>query len=196
MRAITCKLLIIASILLGGCASSLRPVAPDKDCVFDPSVLGTWTATDEDGNVAAITVEKKVPDGYLMNETTPSTNYRVAYSVKLFRLGETLFYDAAVDHVSVKGEDVDIDGLGVYPRHAFGKIRIQPDDILISELDWRWLKKALDEKKVNLKFENMNSGLWSDILLTAPAEEIRAFLEKYAEDKGAFPDEVVIKRQK
>jgi hypothetical protein len=141
-------------------------------------------------------VEKKDTDGYLISGTSPETSYRVAYSVKLFRLGSTLFYDAAIDHVTVKGEDVIVEDLGVYVRHMVGKIRIQPDEIRIAQLDADWLKKALDEKKVNLKFENMSSGLWPDILLTGPPEEIRAFLEKYAEDKGAFPEEAIIKRQK
>jgi hypothetical protein len=121
--------LLAASFLLGGCATSLRPVAPEKACVFDPTVVGTWTATDEDGKTTPISVEKKDTDGYLISGTSPETNYRVAYSVKLFRLGATLFYDAAVHHVSVKGEDVDIEDLDVYARHAFGKIRILPDEI-------------------------------------------------------------------
>jgi hypothetical protein len=196
MRATTSKLLIIACILLGGCATSLRPVAPDKDCAFDPSVLGTWKATDEDGKTTTITVEKKDPDGYLVSGSPPGPDYRETYFVKFFRLGPTLFYDSALHHLSIKGEIVDIDKLNVYARHTLGKIRIQTDEIRISALDGQWIKKALDEKRVNLKFENMSSGLWDDILLTGPAEEIRTFLEKYAEDKGAFPDEVVIKRQK
>jgi len=196
MRASLGLCVLAASFFLGGCATSLRQVAPEKDCVFDPSVLGTWTATDEDGQSTAIKWEKKVPDGYLISFTPTGKDYRVAYAVRLFRLGTTLFYDAAADRVTVRGEDLDVEDLGVAPRHMIGKIQIRPDEIRTTALDAHWMQKALEEKRVSLKFEKMSSELWPDILLTGPPGEIRAFLEKYADDKGAFPDELVIKRQK
>jgi hypothetical protein len=196
MRERMSLVLLAASFLLGGCAASLHPVAPEKDRVFDPSLLGKWMETKEVGETTEFLVEKEEPDGYRMSFVHPGKTLKVAYSVRVFRLGGALFYDATFSNVTLKDEMLDAADLGVYRDHFFGKVWIGPDEIRVRMLNEDWLEKALDSKKVMLRYEKGDSYSGIITLLTGPPEEIRAFMQKYADDKDAFSMAAVYHRQK
>jgi hypothetical protein len=196
MRARMSLFLVAASFLLGGCAASLHRVAPEKNCVFDPSLLGKWIHTDKDGERTEYLVEKEEPDGYRISFVPAEKTLKQVYTAHVFRLGDALFYDAVFSNVAQKDETLDAEDLGVYRTHAFGRIWIQPDVIRVGELNEDWLETALDSKKVTLKYEEGDSHAGVNILLTGSPEEIRAFAQKYADDKDAFSMAAVYHRQK
>jgi hypothetical protein len=188
--------IIAASFLLGGCAASIHPVAPEEGRAFDASLLGKWKLSDEDGSEDIYTVEEDKPDGYVISFLPHHKALTLTCSAHVFRLGDAMFYDATFTSVSLKDEKLDPGELGVYATHAFGRVWIQRDEIRLRPLNEDWLEKALNEKKVTLNYEPgaFRSGV--DILLSGPGEEIRAFARKYADDKEVFSEESVFKRQK
>jgi hypothetical protein len=196
MRERMSLVLLAANFLLGGCAASVHPVAPEKNCVFDPSLLGKWTHTKKDGERTEYLVEKEGPDGYRISFVPPEKTLKQVYTAHVFRLGDALFYDLVFSNVALKDEALDAEDLGVYRTHAFGRIWIQPDEIRVGALDEGWLETALDSKKVTLRYEKGGSHTGVDILLTGSPEEIRAFAQKYADDKDAFSMGAVYHRQK
>jgi hypothetical protein len=143
--------LLAASFLLGGCAGSLHPVAPEKDRVFDPSLLGKWMETKEVGETTEFLVEKEEPDGYRISFVPRGKTLKLVYSARVFRLGGALFYDAVFCNVALKEEMLEAADLGIYRTHAFGRIWIQTDEIRVRVLNDDWLEEALDSKKVTLR---------------------------------------------
>lgn len=105
------------------------------------------------------------------------------YTLQLFRLGGTLFYDLAFSRVELNGEQIRTGDISVLPGHSFGRIWIHPDEVRIGNLNKEWLAKTLSERKVQLSYEYYGEH---DILLTGPPEKVRAFAQQYADDKDAF----------
>jgi len=195
MRIKLACLAILSALSLGGCVASLHAVAPETGGLFDPSVPGKWREVGENGDGTVYTVEKQPPDGYRITFPAQAKDLTVAYRAHVFRLGEALFCDISFDEALVNGVSVHADDLGVYAQHAFGRVWVQKDEIRLRSLDERWLNKALETKQVTLRFER-GEGSGIDILLTGPAEEIRAFAQKYADDKDVFSEENVFRRVK
>jgi hypothetical protein len=48
----------------------------------------------------------------------------------------------------------------------------------------QWLDSMVKQKKTDIRYERTGDGL---LFLTAPTEELREFVNKYADDRDAFP---------
>lgn len=192
----TTALLLVVTFLAGGCAASLHPVAPEKDHVFDPALIGTWKQVEpsqEDNPM--ITVVSPDNDSYEASFHDRGKAMAQVHTIHLFRLNGALFYDGAFSHVALREETIDAGDLTVYPVHAFGRIWIDKDEVRANVLNEDWLEKALKEKKLQLSYEAGSEGSGVSILLTGPSEEVRDFAQKYADDKDAF-QRWVFRRQK
>jgi len=195
MRGVRALLLVFVTFLTGGCAASLHPVAPEKDHVFDPNLLGTWKQIEpSDQDHPVITVVSPDNDSYEASFHDKGKAMAQVYAIHLFRLNGLLFYDGAFSRVALRDETIKADELNAYPVHAFGRIWINKDEVRANFLDEDWLEKALKGKKLQLSYED-GAASGTDILLTGPSEEIRDFAQKYADDKDVFK-RAVFRRQK
>jgi len=196
MRARTALLILLSGSLVGGCAASVHSVAPEKEAVFDPSMLGKWKEIKPDAGNIEYTVEQEGADGYRISFVDEGHTITQVYTAHVFKLGSALFYDAIFSKISLKNETMGLNDMAVYGTHAFGRIWMTPDEINLGALNEDWLEKALDEKKLALHYERGDPGGGVDLLLTGSSEELRAFAQKYADDKEAFGAKLVYQRIK
>jgi hypothetical protein len=68
--------------------------------------------------------------------------------------------------------------------HWVFRVSLDGDTLHLADLSEDWFTKAANEGKVQVGHEEVNDTL----VLTASTAELRAFLQEYAEDEGAFPE--------
>ncbi|MBI4243284.1 MAG: hypothetical protein HY606_04260 [Planctomycetes bacterium] len=184
----TAKILVIFGIMLliAGCVPSLHPLFTEKDLVFEPALLGTWG---EEGSKETWTFQKSVDNTYDLIITEKRTilgseviaNKFNAYLVKLDKL---LFLDIYPKEPEIEG---DFYKFHLIPAHTFSKVWIEDDVLHLGMLDHDWLKKMIDNKKVNISYERLGDEPSPMIVLTASTKALQEFVLKYAEDAEAFP---------
>ena len=67
--------------------------------------------------------------------------------------------------------------------HWVFRVWLDGDSLRLADLNEDWLKEAVNQGKVAIDHEEVNDTL----VLTAPSADLRAFLQEYAGDSGAFP---------
>jgi hypothetical protein len=78
------------------------------------------------------------------------------------------------------------------PVHTFWRISIKKDELRMEMLNPEWLKKMVDQKKINMGYVQKDDT----IILTAPTEELQKFLLKYDKEAEVFIPSIVLHRKK
>ena len=161
-------------LLMVGCIPSLRPLYTEKDLVFEPALVGTWTA--EDGK-EVWTFEKSSDNGYRL---IYSSNGKAAnFDARLLRLGKTQFLDLFPEKMETGN---DFSRAHFIPTHTFYRATIEGSFLRLWTLDPDKLKKKLDAGTLKLAHETSDDGL----LLTASTEELQRFMLNVLDDADAF----------
>ncbi len=174
-----------AGLLLSGCAPSLHPVYTEKDLVFEPALVGTWSAgKPEDG---AWAVEKKGENAYTVRFT--GNGKTGACRGHLVRLGGMLVMDLFPEEKEYEGLG-DLAKVHTVPAHTVNRVWVEGETVRYATLDGERLKALSDAGELALPHARVEGG----ILLTARPAEIQAFLVKHSGDPELFADPVVLKR--
>jgi len=77
---------------------------------------------------------------------------------------------------------------GAYELHLIQgrwvfRVWLDGDTLRLADLSEDWFKEAVNEGEIEIDHEEVNDTL----VLTAPTPNLRAFLQEYAGDQGAFP---------
>ncbi|MGH9788992.1 MAG: hypothetical protein ACRD4U_09855 [Candidatus Acidiferrales bacterium] len=185
----TIRLMLVAALLLFptiGCLWSLHPLHTGEDAVFEPGLVGVWAATD--GEIVAIVKEsdaKAYEITYL--ETDSSKASPGKYRGRLVRLGDTLFLDLEADREALEQARAD----GLLATHLFFRIRLSEDELQVEMVDDELLKEVDPAK---LRREKLPERYVT--LLTAPSDEIRAWLKENAQNPQLYSDPLVLRRVK
>ena len=152
-------------------------LARDRDRVYEPNLLGTWTATSEDCvttlMVTAQNMEyhwKITASGEGCSGNKGEVDY---YEGELYKLGDHRFLD-----LTARSEDVCQACLAI---HWILKFEGTNGSFRLSPIDSEWLEKAEKEKTVTLGTVHGNP-----YILTASPKELKAFCRKYANDESVF----------
>jgi len=182
VASIHCRVAIGLLLGLTGCIPSINPLYSEEDLVFVPELLGTWT--DPKSN-ETWTFAQKNETAYVL--THADSNHRADFRAHLVKLGETIFLDL----YPVKRDTDDyLYQMHVFPVHTFSKININSDQLTIAMLDLVWLKKNIDSNEIAIEHAKANET----ILLTAPTQELQAFMLKHAKEEAAFSDPLVLQK--
>ena len=189
MNKITYLAILVVVSLIAGCVQSLHPLFTEKDLVFNAALVGSWV--DKEGK-DTWTFEKSTKDsyavihhqlefeGYIGSKEIPGATSR--FQAHLVKLGQFLFLDLFPE----KPETIvrnDLHNFQLIPVHTFWRVWFDGDVFRTAILDNGWLKKMLDEKKINIVHDRVDN----QIILTAPTKELQTLVLKYAEDDKAFP---------
>ncbi len=68
--------------------------------------------------------------------------------------------------------------------HWVFRVWLDGDTLRLADLSEDWFKEAANQGKIDIGHEEVNDTL----VLTASTPDLRAFLQQYAEDEGAFPE--------
>ncbi|MEW5925335.1 MAG: hypothetical protein AB1746_15240 [Candidatus Zixiibacteriota bacterium] len=176
MKKVVVGLLLTCLPLICGCLSiSLNPFYENKDLVFDSALLGTWAEKDGDTHVIFEMAGEKA---YIM--TNVEYEQESKFEAHLAKVGDKLFLDLYPRDPGVNINDLYRDHMiGV---HSFYLVHQIEPNLVVSTLEYDWLKKYLTE--------NPNALPWviagDRIVLTASTAELQAFVLKNLNKEGAF----------
>ena len=171
-------------LLASGCyVQSLEPLYTDAVVAYDPALVGTWVAEEDDEFV------------FTLSDTT-----RGIYTLLCDESGHTARFDAVL---------VDIDGvsfLDIYPEepdnensfykdhllrvHNILRVDRDADTLKVADFDAEWLETMVAKKRVSVASVPRDGA----VLLTAPTVDLQGFVRKYAHVPEAFSEPVRLRR--
>ena len=167
---------------------SLNPLFTEKDAVFEPAIEGTWKGW------VTLTFTKLGDNAYQVVLSGDEEGTSLTFAAHLTRLGGSLFLDACLQEMKVKGERLgDLEGTAFWliPTHTFYRIHIEGDTLRLECLDEGRVKEMIDRGK--LKIAHARYG---DVFtLTAPTQKHQQLARKYANSE-AFREIEELQRQK
>jgi len=169
MRITTIALLLSVVLILGGCGpvESQNPLFTDKDVTFDPGLVGTWVS-DDDG---AVTLKRSHGQTY---KGVYRENPREKPIAVEARLG---------DVVGLRFLDVMFLSEEAHGGHMFFRYSRDASVLQLTGLNSDWVQKVLTSGETKLDYQMVKD----EIVLTAPTDDLRQFVVKYASEKEAFP---------
>ena len=178
MRITTIVPVLSLVLILSGCGpvGSQNPLFTDKDVTFDPGLVGKWVSHD-DGVVTFKRSNGKTYKG--VYRETPDRE-PIALEARLGDVEGLRFLD--VTFVSGKARG----------NHMFFRFWRDADVLQLADLNSDWVEKMLTSGKAKLDYQRVKD----EIVLTAPTDELRQFVVKYAPEKEAFPVVMKFQRQR
>ena len=184
---------VVSFTMISGCIPppSLNPIFTDQDIVYDPDLVGEWTAFEE----YKWTFQKGSGDFYQM--TTPNDKGIImTYVAYLGKIKDTLYLDIYLDEKFISEEHKDLT-LTTIPVHRFLKMKKTGMDWEISMMSYDWFKAYIEENPDAIAIWNsidvdlnLHNSWGPEMIITASTEELQKFLIKCESIKGAFNSDV------
>jgi hypothetical protein len=170
----------VVAVLVSGCGvPSLYPLYTDKDPVFDPALIGTWSM--KDGPILKFTKGPNKSYELICTDKKGSAKFET----HLIRLGKNLFLDTfPID--SGLGQN-EFYAIHLIPAHMFIKVDLKGNELGIKVLNPEWFKEGIEKKRFQIKYEVLSNRF----LLTAPSRELQAFVTRYADEAFSSEGEVM-----
>jgi hypothetical protein len=175
---------VAACMVLAGCyVQSLQPLFSDRTTIFDPSLLGTWVAEDDDGFV--FTLEDTTRGFYMLISDESGATAR--FQAVLTEFDGVRFMD-------IFPEEPNNDN-GFYRDHLMRvhsilKVERMADTLSVADFDAEWLSTMASQNKLTIPHVSLDGA----VLLTAPTEELQKFVRTYARTPEAFSEPVRLRR--
>ncbi|MCX6899735.1 MAG: hypothetical protein NT105_13680 [Verrucomicrobia bacterium] len=183
MLFLTCA---VAAVMLG-CVPSLQPLYSEKDSILLAPLAGTWVSEDGKEKFTFKADEQEIKYEVTCTDESGGTGKLEAH---LLRLGKHLFLDTTVNDLpEIK---CAYPKCHLLPVHLFTKISIEGDVLHYATLDYGWIKKGIEQKKITLRHEAMKDMTF----LTASTKELQEFVLVHADEKDAFQTPKELHRKK
>ena len=200
-------LAVLPAFLCAGCQDvvSTSPLAGEGQAILDDRLLGTWVEPadpddpkepeDPDNPADEVIVERGAGDRYQL--TSFEDGEAQEFSVQLTQIGSHRFLQVAHDCSSHLFFQPDSGEQCYY----FVKVEIEDDSLSFAMLDTDRVFQDSLSKKLSVEHEIRRQvgkdGIDSTcIILTAPTEELRRFLEAYTADGSVFEDSTTSVRKR
>lgn len=169
--------ILLIGLFLSSCVVlSFHPLYSPDTIAFRPEMVGTWQI-DDDETWEFTALEGELPSYYLTHISDEDTAF---YNVHLVQLEEYYFLDITPD-ISEATQILSYP----YPLHSFYKLEFLPNGTMtIYIFDSDYLKELFEQRKIRIKHEYSEDN--ETYVLTAPTNELQAFILKYADDPKAF----------
>lgn len=176
MPRVTLLLLVVLALLVVACVPpvSLDPLFTEKHLTFDSALLGTWLV-DKKGSLC--TFERAGEKAYSLDCLVEGD--RVTFDAYLLRLGPHTFLDTVPDDLH---SDNTLALAHLVPGHIFSQVRLEGDELRLTQMSVEWLGKQLDAGTVKITHRRIDDG----ILLTASTAELQQFFGEQAGNAEAF----------
>jgi len=161
-------------MLMTGCSSlvSLNPFVTDKDAVLDNALAGMWSG-DHDGEIYTIRQEGA---GYVIAYMDQSSQV-IQFQARLMKAGEA----ELLDLVSTNEDPFQL------PVHSVLRVWPTGNSLRLAFLDTGWLKQQTARQLPTTTTDGR-------LLITAPAEAVRAFLIQFGADERAYSEPGILQR--
>jgi hypothetical protein len=173
-------LAVLACTALTGCyVQSLHPLYSDRNTLFDPALIGTWVAEEDDEFV--FTLEDTTRGTYTLVCDERGATGR--FQAVLTEIGPSRFLDIFPDEPN---NDNGFYRDHLMRVHSILKIERNADTLLVADFDPEWLSMMASKKLVEIAHVPLDGA----VLLTAPTEDLQKFVAKYAQTREAFSEPV------
>ena len=170
------------ALLLGGCVvQSIHPLFTEREYIPAPEIVGTWTPR-EDKEPKEIYAFAEDGKQYKLAHTDDK-GHKATFHVAAGRLGPNTFLDFSPDDPLPGSELNSAMMVHLIPAHVFAKLVKTNDDLVLVVMDIEWLKNHL-QKNPKAIAHTIRDEDWP--ILTAPTEDLKKFVAKYADDTNAF----------
>ena len=177
--------MLMAAVLTGCVPQTLFPLYSDETLTFEPLLLGAWQEDDED---ARWTFSAHDPHSYRLVHRD-SDGRESEFEAHLIELGGELFLDLFPEDSDEDWNDLFT--LHVLPVHTFLHVVVGEDELQLTFMELDWLRDYLEENPTDL----MHAVNRKDqVLVTAPTEEMQAFVVEHLKTEGAFDEPGILKR--
>lgn len=187
-RFSTTVLILAALLMLPGCwVSSINPLYEETtidhphvvadDVVFDPSLVGSWTTTDDKcPTLLTIAAKAKIYDVQLAEQGEGCSQDKPHRQARLVKLDTHYFLDVSPTDDAVCDMCV--------AKHDILLMKIDKATLSFTQIDSDWLKKSIEAKTVTLSTVAGDTDT-----ITASSTELKAFCRQFADNKEAFKPE-------
>ncbi|MGA2347318.1 MAG: hypothetical protein ABSF93_14995 [Candidatus Sulfotelmatobacter sp.] len=175
-------------LVLPGCwVSSINPlyeettidhlhVVPD-DVVLDPSLIGSWTTTDDKcPTQLTIAAKGQIYDLQLVEEGQGCSQDRSHRQARMVKLDSHYFLDVS------PMDDAVCDMCAA--KHDILLLKIDKAALSFTPIDSDWLKKSIEAKTVTLSTVAGDTDT-----ITASSKDLKAFCRQFADSKEVFKTE-------
>ena len=187
MKKLTCALTAATDTILTGCVlTSVHPFYASKDVVFEPSLLGQWTNTQQANE--RWTFEKEGQNSYLLTYVS-GTDVSIVQA-HLFKLDGQMFMDIAGQELEWKVQPPPT------PSHLLLRVTQLSPTVSMIPLNHDWLKALLEKDPGALHHELIKGPKADDarVVLTGETTELQVFLTKHLKNEEAWKDVFELKR--
>lgn len=191
MRKFAFLVAAVGATLCGCIVTSIHPLFTDKDVVFEPKLIGTWTEPDRDPNSKEAWKFEKADNAYKL---IISNRDGVAepFDAHLVKLGTNLFFDIFPSEEISKdiGDKHDM-AAGFFIRtHGIASVLQMEPSLKLAFFSPDKLEKYFQQHPTALKHEIEDKQM----VLTASTKELQAFSQKHARDTNLLTDPLELKR--
>ena len=181
MRVLRLIIAALAALLSSAClVVSLQPVYEPETIAFDPALLGTWIAGDDD---TSLSFERAEWHSY--HVTLEERDDRTRLSARLTRVGEQLYLDLSPQ------DGADVAPL-LLPVHCFYRLGLQGDELSLADLNYESLERLARDGGAGLP---MAIDARKNVVITASTAELRRWLAAHARDEGLFAAPTTLRRK-
>lgn len=179
--------LFFITVLLSGClVQSFNPFYTEDSLTQLPEIYGSWRLIrDDSGDVS----NANIPPWQFAGERVTTFDGRgleAKLQVKYFSINETIFMDITAGDPYTSSIS-EIWAMHVAPVHTVVKVTIDKDTLILTPLNYDWLKSALVINKIALPSIKLETA---DMTVFNPSpEKWMAFLKEYKDEKGVFSEE-------
>jgi hypothetical protein len=181
--------------LLPGCIwqGSIHPFVGDGDCLDLPGLAGVWEEEGSESGTLEFSGEASRRWELLMGGRPGEPAER--FVVRIGRIGGTLVWDLTPAAADGAAGGVTSDHL--LRLHSCAALRLEGDRLEVRLLDPSWVANEVREGRLDLRYEELREGDRTEgVVLTAPASELKAFLEEHLDDDGALGEATVFFRRR
>ena len=193
----------ILAVLAGGCVPvmSLHPLHNEQTIVFEEKLLGTWVEEPNDKSIWQFkrNASKDYSEKTYNLTFSDEKNSKGLFAAHLVKLEDKLFLDVYPIEMPCDTGDPNkvnwvYNAFFFVPAHTFIKVDAIEPNLTMRITDDEEMEKLLKEKPDAVKHQIVED-YDSNILLTAPTEELQKFVLQYADDSRAFGSQIVLSRK-
>jgi hypothetical protein len=177
MRLSALAVVILAGLLVAGCASAVSPLYTKSDAVNDPSIVGTWGGGDKD-NQGTVRIERVNDGSYLVTVHHHKSGDDAIYEAHLVQMGGASLADLLLATYRHAGQDTELPW-GAVTLHEIVKYKVTGDDLVVSTIDDDALRKSAAQPGFPLQFRGTKDGTGldagSDIIIFSSTDQLRRY---------------------
>lgn len=181
MRVLRLTVAAFAALLSSAClVVSLQPVYEPDTIAFDPALVGTWVAGDDDLSLA---FERAEWHSYHL--IVQERDNRTRLSARLTRVGAQLYLDVS----PLDGADV---APLVVPVHGLFRLDLEGEVLSLADLNYERLERLGRDGATGLP---MAIDARKNVIITASTADLRQWLVLHAAEDGVFAAPTILRRR-